>query len=75
MRAVYVSVVCFLPSPRSPQPTGAEGGRLVVGGQELDREESRKARMLYDYDAVNSDEISINAGEVSEAIGSQSKVN
>lgn len=41
-----------------------EGAKLVVGGQELNRELSRKARMLYDYDAVNADEVSINAGEV-----------
>ena len=36
------------------------------GGQELGR---RKARMLYDYDAVNSDELSINAGQVSAVSG------
>lgn len=37
----------------------------MAGGVELDREDSRKARMLYDYDAVNTDEISINSGEAS----------
>ncbi len=42
---------------------GREGG---VSGLKLDGKESRKARTLYDYDAVNSDEISINAGKVSD---------
>ena len=42
----------------------SEGTMFTAGGLELDREDSRKARMLYDYDAVNQDEITINSGEV-----------
>ena len=41
-----------------------ESTKFTAGGLELDREDSRKARMLYDYDAVNGDEISINSQEV-----------
>ena len=41
-----------------------EERKVLIGGLELDREESRKARMLYDYDAINPDEITVNAGEV-----------
>lgn len=41
-----------------------QGGKFMVGDQEFDREESRRARMLYDYDAVNEDELSINSGTV-----------
>lgn len=43
---------------------GEEGGKFMAGGYELDRDDSRKAKMLYDYDATNSDEISINEGQV-----------
>ena len=44
---------------------GDEGKFQGPGGVELDREDSRKARMLYDYDAAGPDEISILAGQVS----------
>ncbi len=42
-----------------------ESSEFIVGGLTLDREDSRKARMLYDYDATNDDEITINSQEVS----------
>lgn len=41
-------------------------GRFMAGGYEMDRGESRRARMLYDYDAVNEDELSLNASNVSQ---------
>ena len=40
-------------------------GKFTAGGYELDRGESRRARMLYDYDATNDDELSVNASSVS----------
>ena len=39
-------------------------GTFEVNGVELDREESRKARVLYDYDAENEDELTIYADQV-----------
>ena len=36
-----------------------------VNGIELDRDESRKAKVLYDYEAVSDGEISITTDEVS----------
>ena len=64
--SVVVTAAISCRRPLQPaRPTNSDVGKFMVAGQELDREESRKARMLYDYDAVNDDEISINAGEVS----------
>lgn len=40
-------------------------GKFTAGGYEMDRAESRRARMLYDYDAVNDDELSLHASDVS----------
>ena len=37
---------------------------FVVNGIELDREETRRARVLYDYDAVNESEITVYCDEV-----------
>lgn len=39
--------------------------KFEVDGVELDREDSRKARMLYDYEAESELELTINSGEVS----------
>ena len=39
-------------------------GTFEVGGIELDKEDSRKARMLYDYEAENEGELTIHGGEV-----------
>ena len=39
-------------------------GRFVVDGIELDREESRKARVMYDYDAENENELTVFADQV-----------
>ena len=38
--------------------------KFEVDGVELDREDSRKARMLYDYDAESEAELTVNSGEV-----------
>lgn len=57
--------VCRTSQPLSVGGMENEGGKFTVGGQELNREESRNARLLYDYDALNPDEISANAGTVS----------
>ena len=40
------------------------GGTFEVDGVELDSEDSRKARMLYDYEAENDEELTISGGEV-----------
>ena len=37
---------------------------FVVNGIELDREETRQARVLYDYEAVNESEITVYCDEV-----------
>ena len=39
-------------------------GTFEVNGVELDREESRKARVLYDYDAENENDLTIYADQV-----------
>ena len=39
-------------------------GRFTVNGIELDREDSRKARVLYDYDAENENELTVFADQV-----------
>lgn len=55
---------------RSPvTETGASSdtattGTFEVAGIQLDREDSRKAKVLYDYDAENEDELTLAAGDV-----------
>ena len=39
-------------------------GTFEVAGVELDKEDSRKAKMLYDYEAEHEDELTIAVGEV-----------
>ena len=41
-----------------------QSGKFTVKGIELDREESRKARVLYDYEAENDDELTVLADQV-----------
>lgn len=45
---------------------GTDRGTFEVNGVELDREESRKARVLYDYDAESENELTIYADQVSQ---------
>ena len=42
-------------------------GTFTAGGYELDRGESRRARVLYDYDATNEEELSLHSADVREA--------
>ena len=45
--------------------TDASGsGTFEVDGIELDTEDLRKARILYDYEAENDGELTVSAGEV-----------
>ena len=39
-------------------------GKIVIEGVEYDREEERKARLLYDYDAEDDSQISLAADQV-----------
>ena len=48
----------------SSRSDGIGGGTFEVAGIELDKEDSRKARMLYDYEATNEEELTISGGEV-----------
>ncbi len=41
-----------------------EASSFSVGGLELSREDSRQARMLYDYEATEKDELTLNSGDV-----------
>ena len=51
---------------RAASPRGESGsaGTFEVAGVELDKEDSRRAKMLYDYEAEDEDGITIAAGEV-----------
>ena len=40
------------------------GSTFTVQGVELDRQESRKARVLYDYDAENENELTVYTDQV-----------
>ena len=42
----------------------ATAGTFAVAGIELDREDSRKAKMLYDYEATDDSQLTIAVGEV-----------
>ena len=44
--------------------TMTSSNTFEVNGIELDRDESRKAKVLYDYEAVNDDELSITTDQV-----------
>ena len=48
----------------SSHSDSSAAGTFEVSGIELDKEDSRKAKMLYDYDAENEGELTISAGEV-----------
>lgn len=42
-----------------------QSGKFVVNGIELDREETRKAKVLYDYEADNENELTVYCDQVS----------
>ena len=48
----------------SSRSDSAVAGTFEVAGIELDKEDSRKAKMLYDYEAENDDELTIAVGQV-----------
>ena len=45
------------------------GGKLLVNGMVLDREDARKGRVLYDYDATNEDEMTVSSEQVGGTTG------
>lgn len=48
----------------SDYPATQTGSTFTAQGMELDREESRKAKVLYDYDAANENELTIFTDQV-----------
>ena len=48
----------------STQSDSSATGVFEVSGIELDKEDSRKARTLYDYEAEKEDELTVPEGQV-----------
>ena len=48
-------------SPPSSKPAT---GKFVVNGVELDREDTRQGRVLYDYEAVGEEELTVYCNQV-----------
>lgn len=45
-----------------------ETGKFVVNGIELDHEDTRKAKVLYDYEADNESELTVYCDQVSKRV-------